>query len=295
MKKTITCLQCNKSFEVIYEMGDQGSLNACKRKYCSKSCKRAFNKANITSLKKVELSCQHCNRTFCRPISQSITAKFCSRQCKQSSTHKFCEICKVQISTRIADGICFDCRLASRRRTYTCAMCSKTWQGLPSNPKKFCSRDCQWRAQSAGLVKLPTHGRCGFRIDLNDGNYYKSSLEADFARFCNHKGLSYQYEYKTFELVVNDKKVFYTPDFYLPESNAYVEMKGNRSDGKYNSNLHCVDALKKLGIDVHVNLMTEFYDGIRGLGIQNIEGFDYDGTKSLIQLRPGHKHRSTRS
>ena len=138
MKKTITCLQCNKSFEVIYEMGDQGSLNACKRKYCSKSCKRAFNKANMTSLKKVELSCQHCNRTFCRPISQSITAKFCSRQCKQSSTHKFCEICKVQISTRIADGICFDCRLASRRRTYTCALCSKTWQELPSNPKKSC-------------------------------------------------------------------------------------------------------------------------------------------------------------
>lgn len=295
MKKTITCLQCNKLFEVNYEMGDQGSLNACKRKYCSKSCKRAFNKVNLTSNKKIELLCQHCNSTFCRPVSQSITAKFCSRQCQQSSTHKFCKICKTQISARITDGICFDCRLASRRCTYTCAMCSKTWQELPSNPKKFCSRDCQWRAQSAGLVKLPTHGRCGFRIDLNDGNYYKSSLEADFARFCNHKGLSYRYEHKTFELVVNDKKVFYTPDFYLPESNAYVEMKGNRRDGKYNSNLHCVDALKKLGIDILVNLMTEFYDSIRGLNIQNIEGFDYDGTKSLIQLHPGHKHRSTRS
>lgn len=130
---------------------------------------------------------------------------------------------------------------------------------------------------------------------MNDGNYYKSSLEADFARFCRHNGSVYLYEHKTFELTIDGKKVFYTPDFYLPESDTYVEMKGNRRDGRYDSNLKCVDKLKKLGVNVCVNLMTEFYDGIRGHGIQNVEGFDYDGTKSLIQLRPGHSNRSTRT
>ena len=295
MKKTIKCMQCDALFDVVYEIGDQGSLNACKRKYCSKSCKQAFNKTNLTSTRKIELTCQHCSKTFCRPISQSITAKFCSKECQKLSTCKFCSSCKSPISNRIVDSICYGCRLASRRVTYTCTMCLKTWQDLPSNPRKFCSRNCQWHAQSAGLIKLPIHGRCGFRVDLNDGNYYKSSLEADFARFCNHKGLIYHYEHKTFELLVNDKKVFYTPDFYLPDSNEYVEMKGNRHDGRYNSNLDCVETLKKLGVDIRVNLMTEFYNDIRGLGIQNIEGFDYNGTKSLIQLRPGHSNRSTRT
>lgn len=295
MKKSIECLQCNKLFEITYEIGDQGSLNACKRKYCSKDCKRAFNKVNLTSPKKVELSCHGCSKTFCRPISQAINAKFCSKQCQKFTTRTFCQICNVQISNRIIDHVCFDCRLASRRITYTCKLCKKEWQGLPSESKKFCSRECQWHAQSAGLVKLSTHGRSGFRIDLNDGNYYKSSLEADFARFCTYKGTGYIYEHKTFEVVLNEKKVFYTPDFYLPEEDLYVEMKGNRNDGRYNSNLDCVEALKKLGISINVNLMTEFYDSIRGLGIDNVEGFDYNGTKSLVQLRPGHKHRSTRS
>lgn len=295
MKKTLQCLHCSKQFEVFYEMGDQGSLNACKRKYCSKSCKRNFNKAHPTSDQKVALNCMQCSTVFYRPLSQSLTAKFCSRECIHKSTHRFCSTCKSQISSRIRDGICYDCRLSARRISFKCEVCAKTWQDLPSNSKRFCSRNCQWHAQSSGLVKLATHGRCGFRSDLNDGNYYKSSLEADFARVCRYRGHNYHYEHKTFELTIKGKKIFYTPDFYLPEQNLYIEMKGNRRDHRYDSNLNCAEELKKLGINIRVNLMSEFYDDIKGLDIQNIEGFNYDGTKSLIQLRPGHSNRSTRT
>jgi hypothetical protein len=96
-------------------------------------------------------------------------------------------------------------------------------------------------------------------------------------------------------LTINDKKVFYTPDFYLPQFDFYVEMKGDRNDGRYNSNLSCVEELVKQGIIIHVKLMKDFYNDIKQLGISNVEGFDYNGTKSLIRVRPGHSGRNTRA
>ena len=205
MKKHITCLQCGTSFEVAYKLGDQGSLNSCKRKYCSRECKKLFNKNNATSTKKVEIKCQQCRSEFFRPLSQSHSAKFCSKTCRDESTKKKCKVCIRGISSRIRDGICYDCRLKQRRIQHVCKLCGKNWSDLPSVRKKFCTRSCQWKAQSSGLMKLSTHGRTGFRTDLNDGNYYKSSLEADFARLCRHKNEEYLYEAKTFETTIDGK------------------------------------------------------------------------------------------
>ena len=60
----------------------------------------------------------------------------------------------------------------------------------------------------------------GFREDL--GHYVRSSWEANYARILILLKINYQYEPKTFDLGKNT----YTPDFYLPETEEYYEIKG---------------------------------------------------------------------
>lgn len=64
--------------------------------------------------------------------------------------------------------------------------------------------------------------RCkgGFREDL--GMYFRSSWEANYARYLNYQGISWTYESETFEL---EPGVTYTPDFVL-SNQSYVEIKG---------------------------------------------------------------------
>jgi hypothetical protein len=65
--------------------------------------------------------------------------------------------------------------------------------------------------------------------------YYKKSLmrsswEVKFAKYCIKKHIKYRYEFKTFELYNRT----YTPDFYLPETDEYIEIKGYyRKSAKY--------------------------------------------------------------
>jgi len=66
------------------------------------------------------------------------------------------------------------------------------------------------------------------------GSYYKkiwmrSSWETIFAKWLDKQGIKWFYEFKTFDL----GDCTYTPDFYLPENDIYIEVKGFwRDDAK---------------------------------------------------------------
>jgi len=66
----------------------------------------------------------------------------------------------------------------------------------------------------------------GKREDLNN-IFFRSSWEANYARYLNFLKIKWQYEPKTF-LFEKVKKgtLSYTPDFYLPEEDKWVEIKG---------------------------------------------------------------------
>ncbi|MBI5220905.1 MAG: DNA polymerase III subunit alpha, partial [Candidatus Liptonbacteria bacterium] len=69
------------------------------------------------------------------------------------------------------------------------------------------------------------HRKGGIRPDL--GHYVRSNWEADFARILNYFKTGYQYEPKTFRLTRGDgSAVSYTPDFYVPTTNTFYEIKG---------------------------------------------------------------------
>ena len=55
---------------------------------------------------------------------------------------------------------------------------------------------------------------------------FRSSWEVEYAKYLDKSSIKWLYESKTFDL----GNTTYTPDFYLPESDTYVEIKGYESD-----------------------------------------------------------------
>jgi len=66
--------------------------------------------------------------------------------------------------------------------------------------------------------KLPSHGK---HIKYKN-IWFRSTWEANFAKWLTLSNIKWLYEQKTFDL----GKTNYTPDFYLPEFNCYIEIKG---------------------------------------------------------------------
>ena len=64
----------------------------------------------------------------------------------------------------------------------------------------------------------------GWRDDL--GRFVRSSWEANYARFLTFSKVRWEYEPKTFWFPVKRGTRSYTPDFYLPDEDAYHEIKG---------------------------------------------------------------------
>lgn len=71
-----------------------------------------------------------------------------------------------------------------------------------------------------------------------NGYRFRSRLEARWAVFFDALGVKYEYEPEGFELSDGTK---YLPDFYLPESGWWVEIKGSMSD----SDLHKIMQFRK--------------------------------------------------
>lgn len=72
-----------------------------------------------------------------------------------------------------------------------------------------------------------SYSRCkgGKREDLNQ--YFRSSWEANIARVFNFLNISWKYEYKRFFFSENINGVMsYQPDFYLPDYDLWIEIKG---------------------------------------------------------------------
>ena len=91
--------------------------------------------------------------------------------------------------------------------------------------KKALGRKHTEEAKRKMRGRLPSHGK---HIKYNN-IWMRSSWEIKYAKYLDKKKLEWQYESKTFDL----GNTTYTPDFYLPEHNLYIEIKGYwRDDAK---------------------------------------------------------------
>lgn len=104
----------------------------------------------------------------------------------------------------------------------TNSQCKKVFFAERWKKKKFCSNMCTIRT----IGKQPTsprasRGKAGIRRDISSKLYFYSRWEANVARLFNFLGIKWCYQYRTFDLVEQS----YTPDFYLPDYNTYIEVK----------------------------------------------------------------------
>lgn len=72
------------------------------------------------------------------------------------------------------------------------------------------------------------HLKSGPRADIPGGYRFRSGWEASVARWFMHQGWEFEYEPIRFVYTTIKRGTRgYTPDFYLPEQDLYVEVKGN--------------------------------------------------------------------
>jgi len=94
------------------------------------------------------------------------------------------------------------------------------------------------------------------------------------------------YEHKTFSVKVTGSEVSYTPDFFHPITNEYVELKAGRRDHAFEKNLHALEVLKADGLNIRVLYMKDFYNSLKTQElfdvIPNLEFRNYKGTKYLV-------------
>ena len=245
----------------------------------------------------VTLICTNCACEYKKLASRAEKSKFCSKLCKDKKSIQYkiekCVSCQEEFKSKRGKKYCSrDCYIKEHkheRMDLTCDYCGDTYQKPVGKPTKYCGKQCQYKAQSSGLHEIPSNGRLGFRYDLPSNYFFKSSLEADYARWCEATNKSYVYEHKTFTVQYDGRDKQYTPDFYHPDEDRYVELKAIRRDRKFNSNLLAADILKQQGLNIDVLLMHEFYKIIKQSGhywtVDNIENKNYHGTRRLIYLK----------
>ena len=247
---------------------------------------------------KVDLKCSYCKKDYQLPPSKAKNSKYCSRTCKDKENIVYKEHVKCQGCSKVIRAVrgkkfcskkCYDKVVKIPRVELKCQSCGKKYKKPKNRITKYCTKKCQLIAQSSGLEEIPSNGRMGFRHDLPSNYFFKSSLEADYARWCEFTNKSYVYEHKTFTVQYEGRDKQYTPDFYHPNEDKYVELKAIRRDRKFNSNLLAADLLKQQGVNIDVLLMHEFYTQIKQSNhywlIENIENKNYDGTRHLIYLK----------
>lgn len=297
------CKFCTKQFFIDSENVKKSHNSALKRVFCSDKCKNAFGRAKKTN--KTEKKCLVCGSVMFVYSSQDKIKKYCTRKCKAKIQSQLrtkekveceCPKCKKKFFKRPSKYKVFcsrDCYVAPVSKT--CITCGKIFflKKGKGKERRQCSKECKFLDQSRGLIKSHTNGRTGFRPDIDPVSYFKSALEADFARLMKYLDITYEHEKHSFGLLNHT----YTPDFYLPEFDLFVELKG-LENGKssfskmMNRNLKNVPLLKETGIRVIVVTQKEFKQVLKQENlwkeIPNLEQRNYKKTSHLALT---HEHK----
>jgi len=174
-----------------------------------------------------------CERSGCGNTFSSIPSenkRYCSRACAatvNNSNRKLSIQTREKIRAALA-GRTYPGRFKAPPKFSICLnpKCRKQFMlrfWRPSDrPIKYCSRMCAIK-DVGGRPTSPRAARAlaGVRLDISRTIYFFSRWEANYARLMNFLGIKWVHQPRTFELL-NQR---YTPDFYLPETGTYVEIK----------------------------------------------------------------------
>ncbi len=174
-----------------------------------------------------------CGRKGCSKIFEVIPSNskiYCSRSCAAKVNNIKRGYWPNEIKLKIAEA------LKGRKNPYKGTIKVPRIKIICANPRcgkvflkekwmrnrKFCSNKCTMEV-IGGRPTSPkaARGKAGVRKDIDKNIYFYSRWEANIARLFNLLGVKWIHQAKIFDLVSQT----YTPDFYLPEYNIYIEVK----------------------------------------------------------------------
>jgi len=173
-----------------------------------------------------------CVRGECKKIFETIPSDkkiYCSRSCAahvnniqrgpQSTKTKLKIACSLKGRRNPFKGIQKKPRI---KTTCQNPHCGKVFLSIAYASRKFCSVDCSIHV-IGGQVTSPraARGKAGIREDIDPTIYFYSRWEANMARLFTLLNIEWTYQPKTFDLKTQN----YTPDFYLPNHDTYIEVK----------------------------------------------------------------------
>lgn len=100
--------------------------------------------------------------------------------------------------------------------------CEKIFSYERYQARQFCSVACAMKV-TGGRPTSPkaSRGKAGIRTDIHPSLYFYSRWEANMARLYTYLGIQWVFTPKSFDIGGQ----MYTPDFYLPETDTYIEVK----------------------------------------------------------------------
>jgi len=157
---------------------------------------------------------------------------YCSKSCSNTCSNLARGAHSVETRKKISKSLTG--RLNPQGRTITLvdkscknSACTNIFKSEPWKKQKYCSNKCAMKV-IGGKSTSPkaSRGKAGIRKDISTTAYFHSRWEANIARLFNYLNIKWEYEPKMFDI----GEQMYTPDFYLPETDTYIEVKNFWND-----------------------------------------------------------------
>ena len=227
------CKDCEKKIGWLSALYGGGRCRSCSAK---KQFKEKGHPCFIDGRSKKKYYCKACGKEICissglygqgRCCSCSIKGRHHTEETKQKMRDNHVDVSGKK-NPNYKNGIknrkvyCIDCgKTLKNNYAKRCVMCN----GLNRRGKKIDKDKIKTRGKKNGMFGRITHGRW----EKYKGIWMRSSWEIAFAFFLDCSRIKREYEPKVFDL----GDTTYTPDFYLPEFDCYIEIKGYwREDAK---------------------------------------------------------------
>jgi len=220
-----------------------------------------------------------CKRLNCKKkfeVLRSSHKIYCSKSCSAIVNNKKRGRLPIEVKLKIAQSLMgrnnpFKGVIKVPRIEVVCnnLVCKKKFFTKKWRNRKFCSKNCVMSV----VGKKPTspkaaRGKSGIRKDINNNIYFYSRWEANFARLLNLLNIEWIFQAKTFDL----RTQTYTPDFYLPKYDIWIEIKNFLSDYSKNRD----DKFRKLYPDKNLILiLKEDYLKLQEKFASKIKNWEY--------------------
>jgi DNA-directed RNA polymerase subunit RPC12/RpoP len=265
--KKYYCIDCKKELNEATKYNKAKRCHSCEMKRRIKTGIMGFKGKNSPSYKNgITLKKHFCIDCKKEIGYQAVRCGSCARKGKNCHFYKDGKLCKDK------KYYCIDCGIKILNETAVkgggrCNSCKNTgknspsWKGGKTKNNKcidcgisisYNGKRCQKCFGKSEMGK--NNHRFGKPASHSKGDYYKgifmrSNWEISYAKWLDNKSIKWLYEPKAFDL----GNTTYTPDFYLPESDTYIEIKGYwRDDAKKKFKL-----FKKLFSNININVLMK--------------------------------------